>query len=62
MSELDQAIAKARTARDEAKSLVDRYRDAPRGGGLQKELSSNEGAIRRLTEDRTQLRSIGAGL
>ncbi len=62
VDEIDSALSKAKTARDEARSLLTQYRDAPRASGLGREVSENEGAVRRLTEDRQQLQTMRNGL
>lgn len=60
--EVDTAMAKARTARDEARSLLDQYRDAARAEGLRKEVSANDTAIKRLASDRDALEAVRNGL
>jgi hypothetical protein len=60
--EIDAALAKARTARDEARSLLDKFRDAPRAGDLRQAASANDDAVRRLAADRDQLRTMRSGL
>ncbi len=60
--EVDTALTKARTARDEARSLLDQYRGAPRADGLRKEISANDSAIKRLASDRDALEAVRNGL
>lgn len=60
--EIDSALSKARTARDEARSLLDRYRNTGNSGGLKQEVSANDDAVRRLASGRAELETMRNGL